>query len=250
MKTQLVTALAVGLLFGTGTARAGEEAKAKALLDKAMKAMGGKAKLDKLNTASLKCKITASEGGKEIAVDLDGIWQGLSKYRADLELQEGGKNIKGVLVVNDNKGWFKAMDKTKEAPEGVAAFIQNLFYTARMPQLLPALTDKAYKLTLLAEVKVDEKDAVGLLIEHKDRKNVSLYFDKKTGLPLKSEISLTDPEGSKEITVEYHYRDYKDFDGVKLPAKMTIKLDNKELALEVSEIKSAEKVEASQFDMP
>jgi hypothetical protein len=250
MKTQFLTALAVGLGLGVAGARAGDEAEAKARLDKAMKAMGGKAKLAKLNTASLKGKITASEGGMEITVEIEGVWKGTSQYRADVEIQAGGNNKKGLLVLNGEKGWFKEGDKTEAAPEGMAAFFHNLFHAARMPNLLPALTDKAYKLTSLAEAKVDEKDALGLLIEHKDRKDVSLYFDKKTGLPLKSEVRLTEPGSGKELTIEYHYTDYKDFDGVKLPAKITIKAADKELTAEVSEIKSLEKVEASQFDMP
>jgi hypothetical protein len=251
MTTRFLAAVAVGLVLGAAGSRAGEQAEAKALLDKAMKALGGKEKLAKLNTASVKGKITLSEGGKELSVEIEGVWKGTSQYRADLDVQEGDNNFKGVLVINGEKGWLKKGDQAaKEAPEGMAAFIQNLFYAVRMPQLLPALSDKAYKLTTLAETKVDEKDAVGLLIEHKDRKDVSVYFDKKSGLPLKSEVRLTEPGSGKEITVAYHYGDYKKFDGVKFSAKIILKVDDKELTAEVSEIKSLEKVEASQFDMP
>jgi hypothetical protein len=182
-------------------------------------------------------------------VEIEGVWKGTSQYRADLDVQEGGNNFKAVVVINGDKGWLKKGDKTEAAPEGIAAFLQNIFHAARMPVLLPSLTDKAYKLTALAEAKVDEKDALGLLIEHKDRKDVTVYFDKKSGLPLKSEVRLTEP-GGKEVTVEYHYGDYKKFDGVTFSAKIILKVDDKEFTAEVSEIKSLEKVEASQFDMP
>jgi hypothetical protein len=249
MKTQLVTALAVGLLFGAGASRADDQAQAKALLDKAIKAMNGEAKLAKLGTASLKTKITSKAGNEEIALGVDGTWQGMSQYRADVDVQVGARNFKGVMVVNGAKGWLKRMERTEEAPAGLAEFIQNLFHAARMPVLLPALADKAYTPTILAEVKVGDRPALGVLFSHKERKDVSLYFDKESGLLLKSEVRLADPQG-KEITIECVFRDYKDFDGVKLCAKIGIKLDDQDFTAELTEIKPVEKVDASQFEKP
>jgi hypothetical protein len=250
MKTPLLSVLAVGLLVGAGGGWADDQPDAKVLLDKAIKAMGGQAKLAKLATVSAKARITGSPGGQEITVDLDGNWQGMSQYRADADVQEGGKNFKGVLVFNGDKGWIKKGDNTRDAPEGVVPFIQNIFYAGRMPQLLPALSDKAYKLAPLGEVKVGTQAAMGLSISHKDRKDVSLFFDKDSGLPLKSEVRVSEPGDNKEITVEFHYSDYKDFDGVKLSGKVTIKVDDREFKMELSEIKGVEKVDDSQFDRP
>jgi hypothetical protein len=249
MKTRLGAVLTVGLLFGGGASRADEQADAKALLDKAMKAMNGDAKLAKLHVASMKGKITGKDGGGEFTLSLDVTWQGMSQYRADVDIQDGGKNSQGVLVLDGAKGWIKHGDRTEAAPEMMAAFIQDVVHAGRMPQLLPALTDKAYKPTLLAEGKVGTRAALGLLLSHKDRKDVSLFFDKETGLLLKSEVRLTDPRG-KEITIEYLYSDYKDFDGVKLCGKIAIKLDDKELTMELNEIKPVDKVDASKFDKP
>jgi hypothetical protein len=249
MKTRLMTVLAVGLLLGSIRARADEQADAKALLDKAMKAMGGQAKLAKLNTASAKGKLAGSPDGAEITVDFDGIWQGTSQHRANLEVQHDGKNFKGVLVVNGDKGWLKKEDNTEDAPDGVASFIQNIFYAGRMPQLLPSLTDKAYKLTLTGEIQVGTQAALGLSISHEGHKDVSLFFDKDKGLPIKSEIRLADPRG-KEITVEYHYSDYKDYGGVRLCSKIAFKLDDKDFTIELSDLKALDKVDDGQFDRP
>src|SRR5262249_23123670 len=148
-----------------------------------------------------------------------------------------------------DKGWFKKEDKTDDAPEGLVPFIQNVFYAGRLPQLLPALRDKAYKLSPLGEVKVGTQAAVGITIAHNDRKDVSLFFDTDTGLPLKSEVRLPDPRG-KDTTVEFLYSDYKDFSGAKLPSKIMIKRDNMDFTLELMEIKAAEKVDEGRFDRP
>jgi hypothetical protein len=249
MKTPSFSIFAVGLVLGVAAGRADDQPDAKVLLDKAIKAEGGEAKLAKLSTASVKAKIIASRGGQEITVDIDGVWQGMNQYRADADVQDGGKNFRGVFVFNAEKAWFKKDDNAKDAPPGVGTLIQSICYAGRMPQLLPALRDKAYRLAPLGEVKVGTQATVGLSISHKDRKDVSLFFDKESGLPLKSEVRLTDPKG-KEITVEVLYSDFKDFDGVKLCSKVSIKVGDMDLNMELSELKGADKVDASQFERP
>ena len=122
-------------------------------------------------------------------------------------------------------------------------------YALRGPQLVSSLRGKEFKLSHLGEVKIDDKPAVGLLVNHKDHKDMSLYFDKNTGLPVKTEIRLKEPQG-QEVTIEFHYGDFKDFDGMKHPTKITIKLDNKEVVAEVSEIKGEEKLDDSLFAKP
>jgi hypothetical protein len=250
MKTRFLRVLAVGLALGAGAARADEQPEAKVLLDRAIKAMGGEAKLAKLGTVSGKGKITTTQGGQEVTVNLQGTWQGLSQYRAELEIQKGGDNFNAIMVISGDKGWFKKNDNTEDAPEGLVPFIQNFFYAGRMPQMLPALKDNAYKLTPLGEVKVGTQPAVGFSVSHPDYKDVSLFFDKESGLPLKSEIKLTEPRRDQESTIEYHYRDYKDFDGVKLCGMITIKFNNEEFTVELIELKAAEKMDDSRFDRP
>jgi len=94
-------------------------------------------------------------------------------------------------------------------------------YALRMPQLLPDLKGKDFMLSNLGEVKVGDKPALGIGLSHKDHKDVNLFFDKETGLPAKSEVRITDPNG-KELTIEYLYSDYKESDGVKNPMKIAI----------------------------
>jgi hypothetical protein len=252
MKPRLLMVLAVSALTGAGAVWADEQVDAKALLAKAIKAIGGPAKLAKLNTASGKGKLTASKGGQEITIDIDGVWQGLSQYRGEIEIQDGGQNPKGTLVINGTKGWFKKVDKTEEAPDGLVPFIQNFFYATRMPQLLPALSDSAYTLAPLGEIKIGDKTGIGVTVSHKDFKDVSLFFDKESGLPIKSEIRLIEPRRDNETTIECHYSDYKDFNGVKLCGTITVKMssENHEFKLELSELKAASKQPDDRFDMP
>ena len=219
------------------------------MVDKALKAMGGEAKVAKFKAGTWKGKATGQDGGNEIVLINEGMWQGTDKLRIDAEITVGGQTEKVQAVINGDKGWVKVKDMVRNAPDGELPMMKSALYAMRMPHLLPDLKGKEFTLSNLGEVKVGDKPALGIGVAHKDRKDVSLFFDKETGLPAKSEVHITDPSG-KELTIEYLYSDYKDADGIKHPMKITIKADGKEIDLELSEIKSKDKVEDSEFAKP
>jgi hypothetical protein len=233
----------------TGLLRADDQADALAVVDKALKAMGGEAKVAKFKAGTWKGKATAQEGGNEIVIINEGTWQGTDKLQMEAEVTEGGKTEKVVAVINGDKGWVKVKEMVREAPEGVLPMMKSGLYALQMVHLLPDLKGKEFTLSDLGDVKVGDKPALGIGVSHKDHKDVSLFFDKETGLPAKSEVRVSDPSG-KEITIEYLYSDYKDADGIKHPMKITIKVDGKEFVLELSEVKSKDKVEESGFAKP
>jgi hypothetical protein len=251
MKRGLLAFLAAGLAFGVAGARGDEQADAKAVLDKAMNAMGGTAKLAELHAAAGKGKITGSDNGRDLNIALDGTWRGISHYRIDAVIDEGDKKFKGTIVLTSDQAWFKKDNETTEdAPEGTVSFIRNVFHAGRMPLLLPTFKDKGYTLSNLSETTVGEQTVLALTVSHKDFKDVRLFFDKGTGLPVKGEVQVIDPRG-QETTFAFRYSDYKEFGGVKLSSKVTINfMDNKEVTLELSELKAAKKVDDSRFEKP
>jgi hypothetical protein len=235
-------------LVCVGVLRAEEKDEAKAVVDKALKAMGGEAKVAKLKAGTWKAKLTASEGGNDVSVATEGTWQGLSQYHINAEATFDGRTEAVTLVINGDKGWAKKREAIDEAKEELP-LVKNGLYAMRAPQLLAEFKGKEFKLSHLGEVKVNDKAAVGVSVAHKDFKDISVFFDKDDGLPVKCEIHLTDPRG-KEITVEFFYSEFKEMDGVKHPTKMLIKFDNKEATMEVSEIKTKDKVDDSEFAKP
>jgi outer membrane lipoprotein-sorting protein len=128
-------------------------------------------------------------------------------------------------------------------------FATGSLYALRVPHLLPALKDKEYQLSHLGELKVGNRAALGLQVTRKGRKDVSLFFDKENGLPLKTEVRLTDPTG-QEMTLEYHYGDYKEFDGLKVFTKLTFKANDKDVRTELSEVQAQESLDDSTFGKP
>jgi outer membrane lipoprotein-sorting protein len=241
--------LVATFLVLAGALRADDQADARAILDKAARAMGGEEKLAKFTAGTVKCKIVHEQNGQQFTIVGEGAWQGHDKMRLGGDLTAGGNSGRVLMVINGNMGWAQKGGQTQDAPEGLVTSFKQAFYAIRMPQFLPSLKDKAYTLAPLGEQKIEDREAVGLTIGHKDHQDVRLHFDKETGLPIKSETRMTDPVG-KEFAVEFFYSDYKDTDGGKQPMKITLKADGNEFVVELSEIQPKDKVDDSEFAKP
>ena len=98
---------------------------------------------------------------------------------------------------------------------------------------------------------MDGKPAVGVKVTAKDHKDIELYFDKESVLPVKTVRSSLDAETTKGATVEVVYSVYKEFDGIKNPSKMVVLQDGKKLMeLEITDAKKLDKVDPREFAKP
>ena len=239
------------LMLALQVAGRGGDPDAKALVAKAIKVSGGEAKVAPLKAGACKAKANFQEGGQQINATLDVAWNGWDQYRMTIAADFGGMAKNMLVVINGDQGWAKDTDnnQVKPAPKEAVPLITGMLYAMRMPHTLPALLDKEMKLAPLGEIKIGDRAALGVTVTHKDRKDVSLYFDKENGLPVKSEIRLTDPNG-KEMTFEFMYHDYKENNGLKHCTRINVKADGKDFALELSELKAQGKVEAGLFAAP
>ena len=118
---------------------------------------------------------------------------------------------------------------------------------------LAVLPDKAYMVSTVGESKVGDKEAVGILVKRKGYRDVSLFFDKKRHLLLKSETRVKDPQGGgdTEFTQEAFYDDYKKVGDLQVAHKLTVKRDGKAfLESETTDFKPEEKLDDGLFAKP
>jgi len=159
-----------------------------------------------------------------------------------------------LMVMNGDKMWLKdsQRNKVEEAPKEVQSAIRQFFLAIRMTGNLAKLAgQKDLELTHGGEGKVNDTPAAILRISRKERPDINIFFDTKTGLPLKSESQIKDPEGAEEKKYEFLFSDFKDVNGTKIFGKISVQRDGKELVeMELSEFKFGEKHEASQFEKP
>jgi hypothetical protein len=215
MKRLLGVITVVALVSGSGV-RA-DEGDTKAVIDQAIKALGGEEKLAK--PASSKVKGTITIDGNANPFTVQTTVASLERYRGDFEGSFGGNDVKVITVLNGDKGWRKVGDKVMDLDGDMITTTRRHVYIQQASVTVVPLKGKGFTVEPAGEEKVGETPAVVLKVTGPDGKDFRIFFDKATHLPLKSS-GLVIGFGGEEYTQETTYSDYKEFDGVKRPTKV------------------------------
>jgi hypothetical protein len=248
----LVTLAGVMLLaFAPNSAvRAADTQSATAILDSAIKALGGEEKLGKIQGVSWKAKGTITFMGSENPMTTQTTLQGLDHARQEFSGEFGGSTIQGVTVLAGDKGW-RSFGGNHEALDqaGITAEKQRN-YLALVPVTVLPLKGKEFKVEAAPEETIGGKPAVGIKATGPDNKDFTLYFDKESGLPVRLTAKVTGFMGD-EFTQESIFSDYQDMSGIKKATKITIKRDGEKfIDTQISEFKVLETVDAKTFAEP
>jgi hypothetical protein len=243
-------AIVAALVYGPGVAARGDDPAATAVLDKAIKALGGEEKLAKVQAFQVKAKgkITFNDNANEFSGT--STVQGLDHYRSEFEGNFNGNEVKGVTVLNGNKGWRRFGDNSMEMDEDAVANEKRTVYLVMVPATLVPLKGKGFKVESAKEETVAGKPADALKVTGPDGKNFTIYFDKESGLPVK-QVATVVGFGGEEFTQETTFHNYKDFDGIKKATKVESKRDGQPfIEQEVLEFKVLDKVDPQTFAEP
>jgi outer membrane lipoprotein-sorting protein len=249
----LVLALAAPSLL-----RADDDAAAKAIIDKAVKAHGGQDNLAKIKAA------TWTDKGKFYGLDADGpgidftaktAIHGPTKRRMSVEGEVEGEKFSYLTVVNGDKGWTKSEDEVEEMEDEELTEQREQMFADWTAFVNPStLESDSFKLSPLREIQVEQRTLVGVRAKAKDRRALNLYFDKGTGLLTKTDWQVIDTEGvvgGGEVQQEVFLSDYKDVNGVKAATKTIVKWAGKRyVECESSEFQFTDKLDDSLFNKP
>ena len=237
--------------FCLSVVQAGDRKELIALVDKAVKVMGGAEKLAKLKTITCRSKGSLFVPG-EIPVIEEGWMLFPNKFRHDFELEVNGVKVKQNLVIDGDKGWLKLMDnKAAALSKAQKSAFRAYFYALRLATMPMELKGKEYKLSAVGEVKVGDRPAIGIQIIRKGLPDVNMFFDKEKGYPIKSEFTAIDYISGAECVHEFLFSEYKDMDGLPVYTRMLWNKDGKKFAdREVTEVKALESIDNGQFAEP
>jgi hypothetical protein len=232
-------------------ARADDAKDARALVDQAIKAHGGAD-----NVAKYRGSVTAFKGtfhgmGMELPMTGAISTSGPDRLKADIEVEAGGQKLKIVNVVDGDTGWTKVGDNTTEMDKDAVAEAREQMHAGWVASLAPLDAAKGYTLATTGEQLVGGKPALGVKVSAKDRRDVTLYFDKGTGLLVMYESRVKDEGSGQEVTEETFPSDYKEVQGTKQAVKFTTKRDGKlYMEGEATDHQLAEKLDAGVFAKP
>lgn len=224
---------------------------AKVIVEKGVKALGGAENLGKHKVLTWKGKGTFH--GLGMPIEYTGEWfiHPPKQMKGQIEADFNGMKLTFVQILNGDKGYMSAMGNTQDLEGDQLAEMQNEFYEGRVASLLPLLSDSGFKLASLGESKVGDKAAVGVKVSHDGHQDVSLFFDKDSGLLLKSARKAKDTMNMQDVEQETLFGDYQDFDGIKRYKKRTVKRDGKDYNdMQIVEYKPLDKVDEHIFDKP
>jgi len=241
------------LLAAVQTVQSGDPAEPRTVIARAIKALGGEGNLSKQKAVTLKGGGTFYGLGEGIPFTGEWSIQLPSQMRVAIESKVNGQVFRMVRVVNGDKGWSKDNDDApKEMTKEQLDEKREELYGDWVSTLVP-LKDKGFKLAPLGEVQVQGRAAVGVRVSRESHRDISLYFDKASGLPVKTERVVKDEEGGgdKEVTQEGFKSEFKEFGGVKHATKTLLKREGKRFVeVEWTEIRPAESLDKSVFAQP
>lgn len=211
-------ALALALAAAVAPAAAGDDPKADpaAVIDKAAKALGV---ADKPPAAVLtKAKVTVHFGGKAFESETTTTAEGADRGRSESDGEFG----ETVTAVAGDRGWRVVNIDILDLDADALAKEKRNLYLAAVAVDPAVLKGKGFKVAVAADEAVDGKPAVVLAGTGPDGKAFKAFFDKESGLPVRVSAPGVAGFTGDEADQVWTFAEYKDFGGVKRPAKTTV----------------------------
>jgi hypothetical protein len=241
--------VAVCLVLVPGGPAHGQDS-ARAIIEKAIEAQGGEKQVAKLRIMGIKVEGRAHDQVRgQTPIVTEDTWQLPEQYKSVRRFQvEKDATFEAILVIDGDKGWRMINGKITDLSKERVADIRKGQQQHHLHPLL-YVNDQGRELAVLEEIKIAGKPAVGVLVKTEGQSDVKLYFDKSSGLLVKSERNFGRP-GLENLT-EVYYSDYQEKDGLKHYRRIS-GFVNGELAQEgtVTELEFFTKLDPKVFAKP
>lgn len=192
------------------------QGEARAIVERAIQAQGGEAKVAKLRTMRIKAEGTIAlvPGQPDLFFTIEDTWQMPGRYKSSSTFQIKGRKVAQTLIINGDKVWMRMNGQTQELPQKAVAEMKEQKYAEDLDRCA-FLKESGIELSVLDSIQVDGKSAVGVLVRCAGHREIKLYFDSTSGLLAKREHWMLDPASGKEVLREVIFSDYQEKDGLK-----------------------------------
>ncbi len=238
-------------ISGSGRVVSADAQEVDAILDKAIKALGGEDKLTKIKAVAWKGKGKMIVGdNQEHEFTSQTIAQGLDRFKSELEV-EGvfGKQLKMLSVLNGDKVWLSVGGMALQ-PDHALAGMKRSAYLTLIPMTVVPLKGPGFNVQAAGEDQVEAEPAYVIKVTCPDGSDMAISFNKNSGRPVKvagKVFALDD----RELMQETIYGAYKNFGGIQVATRLEVKIDGKPYRRqELTEFKILDTVEPSTFSTP
>jgi hypothetical protein len=213
---------------------------AKQILDKYVEAVGGRAANEKIKTRLMKGTIEMAPMGIKGTVE---------SYAAAPDKTYTKMNIAGigeiVEVFDGTNSW--SVNPVQGSREKTGEELLQTKMTSQFNRELNLA--KLYpKIEVRGAEKLGDRDVYVLVGAPNGLAPETFYFDRETGLLLKSDGVVISPEG--KMPYQTFYEDVRAVDGVKMPFKTRTVMPQFEIISVTTEVKNNPAIDAAQFSKP
>jgi hypothetical protein len=245
--------LGMAVVFAAAGVAAADE-KAEAVVKKGIEAHGGADALNKYLAGKMKMK------GEFTVMGMDFEFTGTLQYSgADRMKIEVNSDIMGMkLVVNQVvkgesvKHSVTVGGMTVAGTDAEKAELKAEAVLHEAEQLTPLLDAKKFTIKSVDDETVNDKKAAVIIAKPKAiDKELKIYFDKESGLVVKTahkSLGPGDGGAPAEVNQETYHTDYKKVNGIQVSHKQVVTHDSKKfMTVEVTEVELLEKIDDKEF---
>lgn len=237
------------LTFAALTSAAWAQDDLKTVLEKAVKAHGGKENLAKVHAISSK-----STGKIELYGGLEFSQESISELpkqlKETLDVETNGTRFRTTTVLVDGRGWTSNNSGTVDLD---ATTLEEIKQAINLMELgtLRFVDNKEFVLTPLGSSTMDGKPVFGINVARKGYRDAKVFFSKDTGLLVKVERQAYDTVTMKDVIEERVIVEYQEANGIKVAKKLLVQRGGKKfMEAEINEFKLLDKVDPTEFARP
>ena len=209
---------------------------AEKVINNYLKAIGGKEKINSLN--SVQMKMETSMMGNTINIEATK----MAPNKSIQEVKMGG-NVVQKQVFNGEVGASSGMGGSQKV-EGDDA--KDMAISSAIVEEV-AMIENGITLTLTAVENIDGSDAYGVEVSMPSGKKSTRFYDSETGLLVRTTNVVEGPTGS--MTLSTDYGDYQEFEGIKFPTMIIQPMGPQKMNIKVTEVVVNGDVDASKFSV-
>lgn len=221
------------------------ETAGRALLEKALQAKGGAARLAKVQRMTITGSGQIVVGPQKIPAIMTRRFSAPDKMRVELELTFGGQTGQVLTVLNGDKAWNRQPQTglIELPPEGVAGLINQLWRDQEF--ILLRHRDKGARVRALGDRSRDGKTYDAVEVTRGDGAvSVTLLLDKKSRLP---SFMLYSERGLDAVET---YSQYKPINGVKIAHRRETTSPEGTIVVDITSVKINEPMAPTLFSKP
>jgi hypothetical protein len=225
----------------------------KGIIERAVAALGGKAKLAGLERCYIKAKAKFP--------DMPVLWETWTEYPDRVKQvmsfdDDCGRQMKIIMVVNGKQGWKKLVDvqdgkfDTVSMPEEELKKDESYSHRVLVCRLYPLLEDNQVKMTFEGLNKDEKEPMYHVRVVTRKKTVLNLFFDINDNMLKRCSVRLSGGPHDGKL-METSFTDYKDFDGLKYATRVTSRIGGKVFTEEqVIDLRTIKTFPIETFSMP